>query len=88
MWHCVLWDMGILEMVSVCVCVCACNFHRVLTNPGNLHLNVVEEGHTTKILELLEPFVFDWTGQHICCTLSDTLTNRRYFYVLNTLHNT
>ena len=32
---------------------------------GNLHLNVVGEGHSTELLGLLEPFVFDWTGIHV-----------------------
>ena len=29
---------------------------------GNLHLNLVGETHSTELLNLIEPFVFDWTG--------------------------
>lgn len=30
---------------------------------GNLHLNVVGKSHSTKLLQLIEPFVYDWTGK-------------------------
>ena len=30
---------------------------------GNLHMNVVTQTHSHQLHELLEPFVFDWTGQ-------------------------
>ena len=31
---------------------------------GNLHLNVVGNSHSTKLLNLIEPFVYDWTGEY------------------------
>ena len=30
---------------------------------GNLHLNVVGKAHSTELLQLIEPFVYDWTGE-------------------------
>lgn len=30
---------------------------------GNLHLNVVGEAYSTELLQLIEPFVYDWTGE-------------------------
>ena len=36
--------------------------HFVLSSLGNLHLNVVGDTHSTELLNLIEPFVFDWTG--------------------------
>ena len=30
---------------------------------GNLHLNVVGKERSTKLLQLIEPFVYDWTGK-------------------------
>ena len=30
---------------------------------GNLHLNIVGDSHSTELLNLIEPFVFDWTGK-------------------------
>lgn len=29
---------------------------------GNLHLNVVGREHSPRLLQLIEPFVYDWTG--------------------------
>ena len=29
---------------------------------GNLHLNVVGDCHSLELLNLIEPFLFDWTG--------------------------
>lgn len=31
---------------------------------GNLHLNVVGETHSKQLLQLIEPFVFEWTARH------------------------
>lgn len=31
---------------------------------GNLHLNVVAREYSPKLLQLIEPFVYDWTGKH------------------------
>jgi FAD/FMN-containing dehydrogenase len=31
---------------------------------GNLHLNIVGETHSKEILQLLEPFIFEWTAKH------------------------
>lgn len=33
---------------------------------GNLHLNVVGEAHSKELLQLIEPFVYDWTGENEC----------------------
>lgn len=29
---------------------------------GNLHLNAVGETHSNELLQLIEPYVFEWTG--------------------------
>ena len=68
------------ERECVYICVCVCDYHRVLTYPGNLHLNVVEESHSTQVLDLLEPFVFDWTGQGIHSTLGHIKLCNLYLY--------
>jgi D-2-hydroxyglutarate dehydrogenase len=30
---------------------------------GNLHLNVVGREHSPRLLQLIEPFIYDWTGK-------------------------
>ena len=32
---------------------------------GNLHLNIVGKAHSSGLLQLIEPFVYDWTGEYI-----------------------
>ena len=29
---------------------------------GNLHFEIIADSHSTDLLNLIEPFVFDWTG--------------------------
>ena len=59
-----LWTVGYGHIGDgISVSVSAGTVYTVPISPGNLHLNVVGEGHSTELRDLLEPFVFDWTGQ-------------------------
>ena len=51
--------MVMLEMVIKCVGVVM--FEDVVF-VGNLHLNISGETHSKELLNMIEPFVFEWTG--------------------------
>ena len=30
---------------------------------SNLHVTIVSDTHSQELMELIEPFIFDWTGE-------------------------
>jgi FAD/FMN-containing dehydrogenase len=54
----------VVDVRERCADVALCTVGYGHIGDGNLHLNVVEESHSTQVLDLLEPFVFDWTARH------------------------
>ena len=56
---------------------------------SNLHVNISSETHSQELLSLIEPFIFDWTGE-ILHTALFILTNgyvftMYYLYCINTV---
>ena len=63
------WGMDTLEMVQFQFClwnikslVLSLSTH--YSSSGNLHLNIIGETHSEELLNLIEPYVFDWTGMY------------------------
>ncbi|KAL5471360.1 hypothetical protein EMCRGX_G029471 [Ephydatia muelleri] len=59
----VMYDL-VVETRQRCLPLAKCTVGYGHIGDGNLHLNIVGETHSKKLLHLIEPFVFEWTARH------------------------
>ena len=59
----VMYDL-VMETRQRCVSMAKCTVGYGHIGDGNLHLNIVGETHSKQLLQLIEPFVFEWTARH------------------------